>query len=173
MKIHLPCALRRILLSLLLPITGILLSHAESTSFENQENILFKNYTNPNRGGAIFADLAPVTFRNNGNVSFEENSISTWDTPDENLIGQGGAIFTWGEVIFSGNNRVVFIENSSQEAGAIYASRLNMSQTRLMEEHSTFFILAPHSISISPTIHLSYLKIIQRQAVAELFIYMG
>ena len=129
MKIHLPCALRRILLSLLLPITGILLSHAESTSFENQENILFKNYTNPNRGGAIFADLAPVTFRNNGNVSFEENSISTWDTPDENLIGQGGAIFTWGEVIFSGNNRVVFIENSSQEAGAIYASRLNIANT--------------------------------------------
>lgn len=232
MKIHLPCTLRRILLSLLLPVAGTSLStgadlfqNREETlsfnngqrrftynftptlpseptlllSFRNNKTIEFLNNsinnddggairvdttrygsstgqveflnnegpitfignTSTNNGGAIAGGVLGLTFesnlgeirfesnhagshggaidgrtgnefmfKDNHNVIFLNNSTTNIDDSSHNYKTQGGAISTYGSAAFDGNNQVVFIGNSSQSAGAIYAKSLSIANTK-------------------------------------------
>ncbi|MCD8061685.1 MAG: hypothetical protein LUE13_05020 [Akkermansiaceae bacterium] len=232
MKIHLPCTLRRILLSLLLPVAGTSLStgadlfqdREETLSFNNGQRrftynftptlpseptlllsfrnnktieflnnsinnddggairvdttrygsstgqveflnnegpITFIGNTSTNNGGAIAGGVLGLTFesnlgeirfesnhagshggaidgrtgnefmfKDNHNVIFLNNSTTNIDDSSHNYKTQGGAISTYGSAAFDGNNQVVFIGNSSQSAGAIYAKSLSIANTK-------------------------------------------
>lgn len=87
----------------------------------NLGEILFESNHAGHSGGAIYGRTGNVfTFKDNTNVIFLNNSADIY----------GGAIYTTGTINFDGNTRVHFTGNSSQFAGAIYASSLNIANTK-------------------------------------------
>lgn len=84
-------------------------------------------------GGAIYSSSEDdsITFKNNDTVIFLNNSAeNSYDYAELAPGAKGGAIYSnQGNISFEGNKQVVFQGNSSAGAGAIYSSRLSITDT--------------------------------------------
>ena len=146
MKIHLPCALRRILLSLFLPVAGTSISTATELFQNSEETLSFNNGSRRLSYDFNITPSSPIllySFQNNKAIEFLNNSISNNDggviCVDTSRYGSSK-----GKVEFLNNEgHIKFINNTTTNDGGAIAGGIlgltfesNLGEIRFESNHA-------------------------------------
>lgn len=147
MKIHLPCALRRILLSLFLPVAGTSISTA-TEFFQNSEETL--SFNNGSRRLSYDFDITPsspvllYSFQNNKTIEFLNNSVGNNNNGGVICVDTSRYGSSKGKVEFLNNGgHIKFINNTTTNDGGAIAGGIlgltfesNLGEIRFESNHA-------------------------------------